>query len=785
MKIFKEYIFLFICLILLISYLFIDFIDGSFFFASGDTLSPVAIKNSIKFYIDTYNEFPFWFPSILGGIPTIHSFLYISSYYYPHQLMISLNNLGLPWVWYFITHLIFGGLGTYSLLKFLNQDTLSSLFGSILFMFMPYMITMTAYGHGSQMMSATYIPWIILFLFKVSQKFNLLNLSILSILIGLQLLRGHIQISYYTWMMMGLFIVISIIIEKSFNTINRLKSKLSILLSLVIGLFISLSIYYPILSYSKYSIRGAIDGGSGLEYATQWSMSIKEFLTLIFPYSLGFGGPLYHGDLPFTDFPNYIGLSLIILAVLGLIKSKISNIYKLFFVLIIIFSLLISLGSNFMEFYKIFYNYFPYFNKFRVPAYILILTNFSLIVLAACGLNNFVDSTKMGYKKNIIYYIIFLLGIFISLLYVILGDNIVHTNNPYKSVLYELINNDSFAIFISSVLLFLIYLIFNYKKYNTNLFYIIIIIICTYDYYRIDKEIINPQFHIPHKKISKSSKYIENFISKDEITSFLLKDSTKFRIFDYIGNPNRWSIHGIESISGYHPAKLNNYNKFINNIYSRGYQLFPEGILKLLNIKYIILPSSDFKNNSFINLGQKQMYYFGNNNDYDGKSISANLFLYKTNYSRLFYTDKIKYLMPDNIYEQILEDDYDPTNVVYLSEEIDELVFDNLNRSVELIEWSPNKIEFKTETAKNQFLVMSEIFYPNDWTLNMDNKKYKIYEVNNIVRGIKIPKGNHHFIMEFNSENVFRGLNISRFGLCILIVILLLHMYIKRKNESL
>ena len=217
MKIFKEYIFLFIFLILLISYLFIDFIDGDIFFASGDTLSPVAIKNSIKFYIDTFNEFPFWFPSILGGIPTIHSFLYISNYYYPHQLMISLNNIGLPWVWYFIIHLIFGGLGTYSLLKFLKQDKLSSLFGSILFLFMPYMITMTAYGHGSQMMSAAYIPCIILFLFKVSQKFNVLNLSIFSILIGFQLLRGHIQISYYTWMMVGLFILISVIIDKSSN----------------------------------------------------------------------------------------------------------------------------------------------------------------------------------------------------------------------------------------------------------------------------------------------------------------------------------------------------------------------------------------------------------------------------------------------------------------------------------------------------------------------------------------------------------------------------------------
>ena len=49
----------------------------------------------------------------------------------------------------------------------------------------------------------------------------------------------------------------------------------------------------------------------------------------------------------------------------------------------------------------------------------------------------------------------------------------------------------------------------------------------------------------------------------------------------YIGNI-RVTIYGIENIGGYHPAKLNNYNKFINSIYDRGYQLFPKGILQLL-----------------------------------------------------------------------------------------------------------------------------------------------------------------------------------------------------------
>ena len=72
------------------------------------------------------------------------------------------------------------------------------------------MIVMFAYGHGSQMMSASYIPWIILYLFKIYKTPKVLNYLLFSILIGFQLQRGHVQIAYYTWMMIGLFFVINI-----------------------------------------------------------------------------------------------------------------------------------------------------------------------------------------------------------------------------------------------------------------------------------------------------------------------------------------------------------------------------------------------------------------------------------------------------------------------------------------------------------------------------------------------------------------------------------------------
>ena len=82
---------------------------------------------------------------------------------------------------------------------------------------------------------------------------------------------------------------------------------------MVAGFLLSLSIYYPVLNYTVDSVRGANNGGYGIENATQWSLHIKEFFTFIIPYSYGFGGQNYWGFLPFTDFPNYIGIFIIFL----------------------------------------------------------------------------------------------------------------------------------------------------------------------------------------------------------------------------------------------------------------------------------------------------------------------------------------------------------------------------------------------------------------------------------------------------------------------------------------
>ena len=100
--------------------LYRNFVTGSQIFASSDYFAPKMISESIKNLQDIYGEYPYWLPSIFGGMPTIHSLQNISNYYFPNYVLNILKIFSTPEIWTQLLHLIFGGLGVYILLKFLK-----------------------------------------------------------------------------------------------------------------------------------------------------------------------------------------------------------------------------------------------------------------------------------------------------------------------------------------------------------------------------------------------------------------------------------------------------------------------------------------------------------------------------------------------------------------------------------------------------------------------------------------------------------------------------------------
>ena len=310
-----------------------EVLDGSFIFASGDYLNPLSLLKGIESSEARFSDRPIWLPWIFSGMPSVHAFNDLSRLYFPNLVFEYINKVGVPEFWNLIFHLFFGMIGCVVLSQKLKMSKYIAFFSASCFVLLPYLHVMGVHGHGSQLMSSVYIPWIFWSIIRFKEKTSFSNLFTISMFVGLQLLRAHIQIAYYTWCFIGLYVVFEFIFSRD----RKSKFFFGFLASFVVGFLMSLSIYLPVINYTPFSIRSSHLGGAGIEYATNWSMTVFEYITFILPSFYGFGGQLYSGGMPFTDYPNYSGILVLLLAIYSIFSSK-GNKLKYFLLTICILS---------------------------------------------------------------------------------------------------------------------------------------------------------------------------------------------------------------------------------------------------------------------------------------------------------------------------------------------------------------------------------------------------------------------------------------------------------------
>ena len=171
-------------------------------FGSPDSLNPQGANIILQEMKKQDSEFPLWQPWVFSGMPSAEAFTNISNLYFPEYFfkIFFLSGMLIQ-----LFHLLFAGIGCFFLLKYFKCSDFASLLGSTGFMITPYMVTMVVFGHGSQMMTVAYIPWILYAINNLSRNTSLRNAFVLALLIGLQLQRGHVQIAYYSWMLFGAY----------------------------------------------------------------------------------------------------------------------------------------------------------------------------------------------------------------------------------------------------------------------------------------------------------------------------------------------------------------------------------------------------------------------------------------------------------------------------------------------------------------------------------------------------------------------------------------------------
>jgi hypothetical protein len=91
---------------------------------------------------------------------------------------------------------------------------------------------------------------------------------------------------------------------------------------------------------------------------------------------------------------------------------------------------------------------------------------------------------------------------------------------------------------------------------------------------------------------------------------------------------------------------------------------------------------------------------------------------------------------------------------------------------IKLTKYGLNQLDYVSANSKPGFAVFSDIYYPAGWNVYIDGKKDEIVRVNYLLRGVKIPAGDHKIEMKFEPRSYYLGNAITRWSSILMLILL-------------
>lgn len=722
---------------------------------ASDTIQWRSSAEQLKEYNSTHSDQALWNPAIFGGMPSYLT-SFASKYPYINQLQ-RISNKVMNWR---VFLLFMMGLGVYILMLHLEFEPLPAFISAVAFALSIHFIGLIEIGHNSKFKAIVYIPWIFWAVHYLWKSRSVLALGLTSLFIIGQMRENHPQITYYTFIMLGIFWIFKLVEAIRQKELPKFSIFTGFLL--LAGIVSIMAIAQPYLStmeYGEYTIRG---GASGLStsYATSWSFHPAEILAFLNADLFGGVSPLYWGWMPFTQTNNYMGVIIILLAIFAIFSSK-NDLVK-FFMTVSIVSLLLSFGKHFAPLSNLMLSYFPFYNKFRVPAMILILLQFSTVVMAGFGLkellrmakNNPEKLIKFNKKLIIIAIALFALTIFAGGIFQQYGLEKAGDAARYnvqqiqqlKALRLSALQKGAVHSFVFVALALVSVLLLGKKKIRPTAFMLIIAVLVTLDLGIIHKRFMQ---NITHENAIK-----KNYV-KTDADKYLLADSELFRIYPLASEfgKNRWGYYH-QTLGGYHGAKLQRYQEIIEHCMNAELQdriPINWNIINMLNAKYVIFNQNlPLPNLEFAHYDRKEKLTIYKNKEY---------------LPRAWFVQKLEYLTDKKaIWNRLNQISFNPANTAIVEKEIAGISIPT-KTNVEVNDFGLHNLNMTVQTDSTAFLVISEVYYPAGWNAYIDGEESEIFATNYILRGIKVPAGEHQVELRFEPKSYLLSIRLSLIGL--------------------
>ena len=749
-------------------------------------------SKQVKAYYEQNNKVLLWTDVLFSGMPAIQIGMRYPSNLLSYIHIVFQSTLGKSSNIYIIALLM---LGFFLTLYSLKVSPWLAFAGAIAFGFSTFFIASFGAGHNAKVRTAAYIAPMIAGLLLSYRGRKWLGWSVVALMMGLSVYSNHLQITYY-----ASFIVFFIVITEGIFALKDKKTKqwivvsTGLLVAALIGIAPNFSRLYTNYDYAKETMRGGISelsakkekstGGLDYEYAMGWSYAPLETFNLIYTNFTGGGSSMdyshtktfaeyypsikqnlmqqgyparqaesqakqyiaslfYWGDQSLIRSGYYVGAVVFFLFVLaGLVLSWRERIWIGASVL---FALLLAWGRHLDGFSHLMFEHLPLYNKFRIPSMALVILYVLMPLAGWLAIQKVYERSlpSAEIKKHILKALYITGGL--SVFFIVISGMFSYTgindeSHASQGLNIEQLIDDRQSLLINSALKTLLFCVltaaalyaYTQKIIKPAMFLIALIALITIDQLPFVRQQLKVETFISKKEHQKlfAESDVDQRIKRSE------KD-THYRVFNATASLSSdvTTPYHHNSIGGYHGAKLARYQDLIELQLSRQHQ--PS--FNMLNTKYFIVRSDNGGKEARLNPGACGNAWFA-------RTITR-VSNADEEMEKLTDFDACSEVIIDNRYANYISDiqPADENAVVRLSSHDD-----------------PMHLTYIANNTGNTaaLVVFSEIYYEGggkDWISKIDGEVADHIRVNYLLRGIRIPPGEHQIEFIFAPPSFYRG----------------------------
>lgn len=796
-------------------------------YASTDAESAAAFQTVGDESLDA-GEYPFWNPFVFVGMPSFASLAYNPGVY-PLTAPVRWirDTFGLPPMTWLLFHLLVGGLATAGYLRWRGCSWAAAAVGGALLMAMPKFIAWSAYGHGTKLGTFVWMPLALWCAEALLRGGGRIWAAGLALVLSLQLLRGHVQIAYYTVLAIG--VLVSFHLVASWRSGRSWRDFLPpvgwIVAAGVLSLGVSAALYLPVAEYQGWSIRGGGGDGSGgasaYDYATSWSMLWSEIPTFWWPTAVGYGRASYVGGMPFTDYPHYVGLPLLLLAAWSFARRR--DRWQWAFLFLVLFSTLVALGRH-GPLYRLLYEVLPAFQKFRVPVMILALQHLALVVMAMAGLDDLLGRLRQSERPRWMGRPLLGAGALLGLVLIVLGSV---ASGAYESSLLQswqdlaagggrarppvealreaavLASSDTLRL--GAIVLALTLVLAAWARGRLPRLAVIALVglFLLVDLWRVDQPLLHPQRHLSQLArqgsrlvavepgaVIRSPDEMAEAPDAEALSAWLRQREPRPRVWPLGGQRSQDNVLAADrlvSLGGYYAAKLKIYQDYRERLFS---QRPATALANLLAARWLLVPQpfSEGTIGALEQLGMRvdpEPAYTGPEGVlYENLSVGPRAWMVHDFELEERGRDTTAELPDASDADRLLAPGFDPLGTAILSA-APELTPGTPGRPavVEVRDPSHHRVEVDVDSDAAGVLVVADIWYP-EWQVYVDGQPRRLLRANHALRAVELEAGEHQVEFRYVASAHRRGIWIRNASLLLLVVGGVLPLVWRRRRGS-